>query len=338
MEINGVIFNASLEDILYELQGQLRMNGIDLLSDIKPLSKDVSVTCPYHKDGHERRPSAGIRKSDGTFACFTCHEVHSLQEVISFCFGYHDDMVGAFGWKWLLKNFATLQMEERKDVKIDVERNGISDKTSRLGVKGNDGCSVLGSDANSSVLFISDEELDSYRYFHPYMYKRGLTDEVIEIFDIGYDKDTRCITFPVRDKQGRTLFVARRSVDTKYFNYPQGAQKPLYGLYELYQQRTFPPEVIICESMLDALSFWTVGRFAVALNGTGSELQFKQLRELPCRELILCTDMDGAGMKARSVIRKNVKNKIVFEYFLPNGRKDANECTKEELLRLEKEL
>ena len=69
------------------------------------------------------------------------------------------------------------------------------------------------------------------------MYERGLTDEVIEEFDIGYDKDTRCITFPVRDKSGGTLFVARRSVDTKYFNYPKEAEKPLYGLFELYQQR-----------------------------------------------------------------------------------------------------
>ena len=86
--------------------------------------------------------------------------------------------------------------------------------------------------------------------------------------------------------------------------------------------------------MLDALSFWTIDECAVALNGTGSNLQYQQLRDLPCRKLILCTDMDKAGLKARTNIRKNVTNKIITEYILPNGRKDANECTKEELKML----
>jgi len=179
------------------------------------------------------------------------------------------------------------------------------------------------------------------------MYKRGLTDEVIELFDIGYDKHSDCITFPVRDVSGNTLFIARRSVKTKFFNYPKDAVKPLYGLYELslcWRLRgnlvyglnlSYPiQEVIICESMLDALSFWTVGKYAVALNGLGNELQFKQLRDLPCRELILCTDMDEKGLQARERIRKKVTNKLITEYILPEGRKDANECTKEELQNL----
>ena len=338
MLINGVIFNTELIDILTELQGQLHLNGYQLLNKIKELPDDIMVTCPYHKDGQERRPSAGFRKSDGQFHCLACGEIHSLQEVISFCFGNIDDMVGAFGWNWLLKNFATLQVEERKDVKIDLERNNIPSKTALVANQGGSGNGVLDAVADYPVLCVSEEELDGYRYTHPYMYKRGLTDEVIEEFDIGYDKNTRCITFPIRDIYGRTLFVARRSVSTKYFNYPLGAEKPLYGLYELHQQGVFPSTVIVCESMLDALSFWTVGKYAVALNGLGNELQFKQLRDLPCRELVLCTDMDKAGLKARKRIRQNVKNKLIFEYFLPVGRKDANECTKEELRELEKSL
>ena len=94
--------------------------------------------------------------------------------------------------------------------------------------------------------------------------------------------------------------------------------------------------VIVCESMLDALSFWTIDKPAVALNGLGNELQFKQLRELPCRKIILATDMDERGLAARKRIRMNMKNtKIVTEYIFPKGRKDANECTKEELMSLE---
>jgi len=331
MIINETMFNCELEDILIELNMQL-----GIFDKRRDSGNNVMVCCPYHQ---EHRPSAGIRKSDGLFHCFACQETHTLPELISFCFNRTDDTLGKFGWNWLLKHYATVAVEDRKDVRLDISRinnKHIRNSTNNIGSDG---------DRQTSV---SEEELDSYRYIHPYMYKRGLTDEIIQLFDIGYDKNTRCITFPIRNITGQTLFIARRSVDTKYFNYPEGVEKPLYGLYELYNakydedcigeklyQYSFPNEIIICESMLDALSFWTVGKYAVALNGLGSELQFEQLRDLPCRKLILCTDSDKRGMDAREKIRNNVKNKIITEYILPEGRKDANECTREELLNLQ---
>ena len=322
MKINDIEFNADLWDILTELQSQLRINGIDLLGDMKQSGHNIMLCCPYH---NEHRPSAGVDMRTGMFHCFACQEVRTLEELIAHCFGHGDDM--KFGWNWLLKNFLTISVEERKDIPLDLERNALY---------------------NVTTSYISEEELDTYRYTHPYMYQRGLTDEVIEIFDIGYDRNSDCITFPVRDIRGNTLFIARRSVKTKYFNYPKDAVKPLYGLYEVYHlseidyddfvawENIFPKEVIVCESMLDALSFWAVGKYAVALNGLGGELQFKQLRNLPCRELILCTDMDEKGLQARERIRKKVTNKLITEYILPKGRKDANECTKEELRQLKK--
>ena len=314
MILNNIPIGAELFDILQELQSQLSINGIQLLKTIKDTPNNIQVCCPYHKNGQERRPSAGIKKSDGTFHCFTCGETHSLQEVISFCFGRTDDVVGAFGWNWILKNFITINVEERKSIDLDISRTNTVDK--------------------STVQFVSEEELDSYREYHPYMWQRKFTPEVVDIFDIGYDKKTQTITFPVRSIDGKCLFVARRSVNTKFFNYPAGVEKPIYGLYELYQLPEFPKEIIITESMIDAIYFWTINKYAVALNGLGNELQFSQLNKLPCRKFILCTDSDEAGMRARRRIRQHIKNKLVTEYILPKGRKDANDCTVEELLEL----
>ena len=342
MIINDVQFNCELSDILTELVNQLRVNNIPLIAKQRNSGDHIQITCPYHSNGMERKPSAGIRKSDGVFHCFACGEVHSLQEVISHCFGHDEDLIGTWGWTWLLKNFAIVQVEERKDVVLDFGNRGFV--PSDMVHKNMD-------DSERHKRYITEEELDKYRYTHPYMYKRGLTDEIIELFDIGYDRDMQAITFPVRDIRGNCLFIARRSVKTKFFNYPEGVEKPLYGLYELHKIGAFEKyevvkldgsakgidELIVCESMLDALSFWTVGKCAVALNGLGNELQFKQLRNLPCREIILATDMDERGLAARERIRKNMKNtKIIAEYFFPEGRKDANDCTKEELLNLKK--
>ena len=341
MIINDVIFNVELQDILDELVAELRANGSQLIQRQKNGPEHIQICCPYHNNGMERRPSAGIRKSDGMFHCFACGEVHTLPEVISHCFG-QDDAVGKFGWQWLLKNFSIVKVGERKDVELDLSRSGLySNVTSNRGNIDRD-----------NYNFVTEEELKKYRYIHPYMYERKLTDDVIELFDIGFDSNTQCITFPVRDINGNCLFVARRSVKTKYFSYPKGVEKPLYGLYEIelssyviraYKQLDgsikfesgYPKEIIVCESMLDALTCWVYGKYAVALNGLGNELQFKQLRDLPCRKLILATDNDDAGQSARKRIRENLQNrKIISEYILPTNRKDINELSKEEFENL----
>lgn len=311
MNINTTELNCTLEDVIRDLQTDLRVHDIHLLDKIKNTGNNIMVCCPYHL---ERHPSAGINKDTGVFHCFACGEVHSLPEVISHCYGKEDG--GKYGWKWLLQRYASVESSNRK-VQINI---------------GNRNAKQIRND----VTYVSEAELDKYRFYHPYMYKRGLTDAIIEKFDIGYDPDTECITFPIRDVAGHCLFVARRSVNRKWFNYPEGVDKPLYGLYELQSVDPFPSEVIVCESMLDALSFWVIGKYAVALNGLGTELQFQQLRELPCRKLIIATDMDERGLNARKKIRKELYGyKIITEYLFPEGRKDANECTQEELRNIQ---
>ncbi len=318
MVINDLTFNVELDTVLQELRTQLALNGIEYLQkEPKRSGKSLQIQCPYHGNGKERRPSAGIRMSDGLFHCFVCNEVHTLPEVISYCFGHTDDVIGTWGWKWLVKNFVTIQVEERKGIELDFSR--------------------VGNNTNNNRSFVTAEELDSYRYYHPYWKKRGITDEkIIELFDLGYDKKTKCITFPVRDKQGNCEFVARRSVNTKFFQYPPGVSKPLYGLYEIYHTVYISggrraPSIILCESMIDCILLWQSGHLALALNGLGNERQFQQLRELPVRHIILATDNDDAGQKARQRIKRNVKNKIFTEITFPEGIKDIGECTQKEI-------
>lgn len=312
MKIGDTYYNCNLDEVLDELARQLQINNIQLLQKRKPLQTHIQVQCPYHGGGQEKKPSAGIRKADGLFHCFACNEVHSLPEVISFCFGKYDDVFGKFGNKWLQKNFQRFEVEKREPLKLDISRTKEKKK----------------------IEYISEEELDKYRYTHPYMYERGLTDEIIDLFDVGYDKNTRDITFPVRDINGNTLFIARRSVRYKRYQYPDGVEKPLYGLYEL--QGLNVKELIICEGMFDALTCWVYGKYAVALNGVGNELQFKQLKRLDCRKLILATDMDDAGLRARKRIKEAVNNKIIMEYrWNINMAKDINAMTREQFLALD---
>ena len=304
MIINEVIFNASLEEVITELKVQLEINHIQLLGVVQDTPDNLMVACPYHKDGQEKKPSMGIHKETAICHCFACDKVVGLPELISHCFGQTGDL---FGWQWLLKNFLTVSVENRKDIDLDFERTR----------------------TKKQAEYVTEEELDGYRYLHPYMYKRKLTNEIIELFDIGYDHNTDCITFPIRDISGRTLFIARRSVKTKFFNYPSKAEKPLYGIYEISKQEKTPDEIIICESMIDALTCWVYGKCAVALNGLGTDLQFRQLRALSTRKYIIATDMDSAGIRARQRIREALPNKILTEYVWELSKaKDINDMDK----------
>ena len=320
IKINDIYFACELHDILVKLQMELHASGSRYLAKMKIGPTHIQVTCPYHSNGVERKPSAGIRKEDGLLHCFACGEVRSLPEVISHCFEKDDG--GMYGMQWLLRNFSATAREENRNVKFDISRDKKSSNNDGMAIRSNN--------------YISDEELEKYRYIHPYLYKRGLTDEVIELFDIGWDSKTDCITFPNLDKDGNCLFVARRSVKTKWFNYPSLSEKSVYGLYELYNLNKFPDEVWITESMIDALRLWGVGIYACALNGLGSGNQYKQLSNMPCRVFVLATDMDKAGLNARHRIRENVRNKLFMQVFLPDGRKDIGECTDEEILALKK--
>ena len=248
LKINNLPILASEMEVLTELRSQMQANGIDKLKKMKQSGNNVQITCPFHSDGQESKPSCGISLVDvkvkdkiveaGTVHCFSCGYTASFEEFISNCFNHNDG--GVFGHKWLAKNFLSLATNSRKELDLDFVRGR----------------------GNSSTLsrYISEEELNRYRYIHPYMYQRQLTDELIDKFDIGYDENFRlakhlpktpCITFPVRDERGNTLFVARRSVKGKLFHYPTNVDKPVYGLYELDPECE---EIIVCESIFKALS------------------------------------------------------------------------------------
>lgn len=290
--------NPIVEDelsVLQRLKEDCSLAGMNLFHRFRPTNKNIMTTCPFHKEGQERKPSFGISTEDGTCHCFACGWVGSLSEMISEVFGYQDG--GEYGERWLSRNFLTVSVEVRKPLELRLSR-GIS------------------RDEKVSAPF-TEEELDSYRYVHPYMYQRGLTDELIEEFDVGYDQKTECLTFPCYYETGVPAFIARRSVKTKFFNYPRDVRKPVYASDRFFKKHySF---CVVCESIFNCLTCWKYGLPAVALLGTGAYEQYKVLESLPVRKLILGLDPDDAGRKGADRIRKNVRGKIITEYAIPEG-------------------
>lgn len=334
MIIDNRQYTSSIMDILQDLKAELIQKDIDLLQDIKDGPDNIMITCPYHNEGHERKPSMGVKKDSGICHCFSCGKVVTLQDLVSHCFNQSN-----YGNSWLSEHYDYIILEQTKNVFDELSKKYSKEQDRQLLLKSKRRHAKDDIGYESDLRFVSEEELDSYRWTHPYWEKRGIVNEhILEYFDLGYDREKKMITMPVRDIKGRCEFVAKRSVNTKFFQYPPGVSKPLYGLYELYQtglmgscyRDTDIKKLFICESMIDCILLWQAGYYAVALNGLGNNRQFKQLNDLPISHFILATDNDEAGQSARVRIKKNV-TRFFTEIKFPKGIKDIGECTREQI-------
>lgn len=268
---------------------------------------NVMISCPFHSNGQERRPSCGIRKDQNIGHCFACGWTGGIEEIVSKCLDFTDTE----SRQWIQSNFGVIDLWSRQQVE---------DKNSKQLLPAIRERNV----EKPKYPGFTEQELESYRYIHPYMYERGLDDYVIEYCDIGYDKKAQALTFPVYTLKGEPAFIARRSVNTKFFNYPSGVQKLLY-LGEKISK--FNQELWVCESCLDALIAVKNKIPAVALMGLGSKTQIQDLRELCCKTYVLALDNDQKGIEAMDKLYSELKNTgVVQRVILPKGMKDINDC------------
>ena len=170
-------------------------------------------------------------------------------------------------------------------------------------------------------------------FYHPYMWKRGLSKEVVDRFGIGYDKKYNSITFPVWDESGHLVMITSRNVSNKYFHIEKDKDKPVYLLNFINQDKI--DKVYVCESQINALTLWSWGYPAVALFGTGSLHQYDILNKSGIRNYVLCFDGDAPGLKGKDRFVQNIRKDVLVSYItIPMG-KDVNDLTKEQFENLD---
>ena len=313
IKLADTIIQASTEDVINTLRFDLAQKGLNRFAIVRLNGENLQSNCPFHKNGQERKPSFGVNGEIDRCHCFSCGWSGTIEEMVSELYGYQDE--GKFGKRWLIKRFNTIEIETRKNI-----LEGLNYDRKKTMV------SIHKKSIFDSTKEITEEELDKYRYIHPYLYERGLTDEIIERFDIGYDRGRKEITFPVRDIEGRCVFVAGRSVERKFFRLPKGMDKPIYCSH-LFRYGTYT-RAYITESFLNCLTCWKYNKPAMAMIGTGNRKQYEILNKLPVREYILAFDPDDAGRKATERFRKNVYGKIIKELVYSDNR-DINDLQEE---------
>ena len=317
-----------------------KLGSIGYLKLSRVIGDYYQIYCPFHNDGNEKKPSCGILLHDihrngqyypaGFVHCFTCGTALTLADAMTRILQTKN--ISASGQAWLEQNIPGYVASTQIDPLLD---SGLIEQlTAKFALQD------IAKRTDAEIAYVPDAELAKYRYTVPYMYERKLTDEIIEKYDIGYDaswippgrkRPVPCITFPVRDKAGRTLFLCRRSIQGKLYNYPEGVTKPVYGI-DMISPGT--ASVIICESCINALTLVSYGYAAVALLGTGNAYQISQLKELGVSEFVLCMDGDEAGRRAAAKLKKALKSvAVVWTVPMLEG-KDANDLTREEFINV----
>lgn len=130
-----------------------------------------------------------------------------------------------------------------------------------------------------------------FRY-SAYLNARGISKETQERFKI-YEKD-KLVHMPIFTREGLYAYDCARSITSKKFFVESGATKSLWGIEEI----DFTKPIAVCESQIDALSFWEVGVQAVATLGADNIACLKQISS-SVSTIILAFDPDNAGIQAR---------------------------------------
>lgn len=312
--VGNKVIVTPMEQILEQLQKELRSyNG--KLQDIRPRNgQNILITCPCneHKGGFERHPSCQVFADPddeytelGQVHCFSCGFAMKLPKFIGYCFDEDEE----FGKEWLLLRCETAFVSEVKYLpEIVLDRK------------------------KEEKAILDESELNKYSYYHNYMWKRKLTKEVIDRFEVGYDPKQNMLVFPVRDEKGILRFITGRSVTSHRFMIPEDVDKPVYLLYYMLQNNI--KRIAVAESQINALYMNSLGIPCVGLFGTGSYTQLETLRKSGIRNFILLFDGDAAGRKGAKRFIENMGDDVfITDVVLPEG-KDVNDMTKEQIYKL----
>lgn len=311
MTMNLIINNHIIDADLYQILEAIRdITHGKYLKRITIRGDNIAITCPFHKDGQEKHPSCYVYKEKtnenipfGFFRCFTCGRQGQLYELVAHCFNCGVEEAK----QWLIDNWSNTITESLLSLsEIDLNKH--------------------------KETYLDESILNEYAYFHPYMFQRGLTEDVIRKFKIGWNQKSNSITFPVWDENDNLLGITERSVVSKYFRIPENMGKPVYLLNFIKKDNV--TEVYVCESQIDALYLESLGYRAIALLGTGTKKQYEILKKSGIRVFHLALDGDLAGKHGNIRFIQNMSNDALIDILaLPNG-KDVNDLSLEEIQNL----
>ncbi len=325
-----------------DLLAVIQSRGIKL----KKEGNDFVGLCPFHE---EKTPSFRVTPSKNLFRCFGCGAAGSVIDFVM----KKDGLTKQQAIDWLVKNSGGLIVRGDESLVPQASRSTESKDVSPIA------CSVNHNALLKRVVAFYAKTLMQDRAGYDYMKLRKLDDPtMLEIFQVGYCNGTLNkalpksgevidglkalgilnakgnerfygrVVVPIFDAIGNVVGIYGRKLtneEPKHLYLP-GQHKGVFNSACAKSNQT----LIICEAILDAMSFWQNGfKNVISLYGAEGWTNHHEelVRENGITDVYLALDNDETGKRETLKLKEKLSSlvKLVYVIEWPQDVKDAND-------------
>lgn len=271
--------------------------------------------CPFHSNRHTA--SCCINKSTGAWLCFnpSCGESGTLIELVRRVLHKND---------FEAMRFISAQETEVLNNFDDIMSNLFEEKPEF-------------EEFSQETLDKLYKEIQSSNQAIAYLNSRGINQESIEYFKLGYSSNMNMVVTPVHSPDGLPIGLVGRSIEGKSFKNSTNLAKSK-TLFNIHRAKRIGDQVIVVESNFDAIRIHQAGfPNVVATLGGFLSVDQQNLLNRHFNKIIIMTDADQAGRELGKSITERLRFKDIlwasYEYgkIYPHQAKDAGDMTDEEI-------
>ena len=286
--------------------------GIEMVGET---SNDYLAYCPFHSNRHTS--SFSISKTKGAYICFnpSCGEAGTINDLVK---------------RILNKNeFQSLRYIESKQSEAlenfdESLKEMFSDKPDFV-------------EFPQETLDRLHADLCGNKLARDYLYSRGINDESIKYFSLGYSNALDMVTTPVHSPSGIPVGLVGRSISDKRFKNSNNLPRSK-TMFNIHRAKKIGDRVIVVESNFDAIRVHQAG-FPNVVATLGGHISADNLGLLNryFNTVIIMTDADKAGRDLGSTIAYKLSSKNIlwashsYGRIYPEGAKDAGDMSDEDI-------
>lgn len=278
-------------------------------------NNDFLCYCPFHSNRHT--PSFSVSREKGAYICFnpSCGEAGTLIELVKKTLSkneYEAIRYVAAKEAEAIDNFddmLTSMFEEKPDFD-EFSQDTLNKLYNNLG---------------------ASEKAKAY------LNSRGIHEQAMHDFRLGYSDNMNMIITPVHSPDGIPIGLVGRSIEGKAFKNSTNLPKSK-TLFNVHRAKRIGSHVIIVESNFDAIRIHQAGfpNVVATLGGFLSKEQHHLLNRY-FNKITIMTDADVAGRELGMSIANKLRNKDIlwasYSYgkIYPHNAKDAGDMTDEDI-------
>ena len=284
--------------------------GLNIVSET---SHDFLCLCPFH--GNRHTPSFSVSHQKGLYLCFnpSCGVSGTIVE--------------------LVKNMSKRNEFEALRFIMSAQRQSavnFEDELSEMLEEKPDFDEFPQETLDKLHLQINER---SRGYFN----NRGINDESINHFRLGYSGNQDMVIVPVHSPDGMPVGLVGRSIEGKSFKNSTRLPRSK-TMFNIHRARRESSTAIVVESSFDAIRVHQSGypNVIATLGGSMSRVNLENINRNFTRVIIM-TDADQAGRELGITLANSLKNKEILwaaysnDTIYPHDAKDVGDMTEEEI-------